>query len=92
MEIKLSVTEFLDVCKSIQRKPERIFRMIRTEVRETVSRYLNEMMKVELTEFLGRKPYERGAGGSNHRNGSYPRSFTMKGVGEVGLNVPRDRE
>ena len=80
MEIKLSTPEFLHVCKSIQRRSERIFKMIRGEIRETVSRYLNEMMKVELTDFLGRKPYERRDGGSNHRNGSYPRSFTFKGI------------
>jgi len=92
MKIKLSVPEFLKVCKAIERKPERILRMIRTEIRETVGLYLSEMMKLELTEFLGRKPYERKDCGSNHRNGSYSRSFTMKGVGRVGLKVPRDRE
>ena len=57
-----------------------------------MSRYLNEIMKMELAEFLGRKPYERKKGGSNHRNGSYPRSFTMKRIEQVDLKVPRDRE
>jgi len=66
--------------------------MIRTEIRETVGLYLNEMMKLELTGFLGRKLYERKDCGSNHRNWSYSRSFTMRGVGRVGLKVPRDRE
>lgn len=92
MKIKLSIPEFLKVCKGIERNPERILSMMRTEIREAVGLYLNEMMKLELTEFLGRKPYERKDCGSNHRNGSYSRSFTMKGVGRVGLKVPRDRE
>lgn len=28
----------------------------------------------------------------NHRNGTYDRSFTLKGIGEVQVNVPRDRQ
>ena len=48
-------------------------------------------MKAELTHFLGRREYERGNGEANHRNGSYPRGFCIKGIGEVGVKVPRDR-
>jgi putative transposase len=91
MKIELSVPEFIEVCKAIQKKPRRIFRMIRSEVRETVGRYLSEVMKVELTEFLGRKPYERKDRDGNHRNGVYHRRFTLKGIGPVGVEVPRDR-
>ena len=29
---------------------------------------------------------------SNHRNGSYARKFTLKGLGEVEVNIPRDRK
>jgi len=91
MKIKLSVPEFLQVCKAIQLRPERILKMIRSEIREAVGHYLNEMMKVELTEYLGRKPYERKNSDSNHRNGGYHRSVTLKGIGTVGVEVPRDR-
>jgi transposase-like protein len=66
--------------------------MIRSEVRHFVGKYLNEMMKVELEEYLGRKPYERKKGDDNHRNGTYDRSLTLKGIGSVGLSVPRDRK
>ena len=48
-------------------------------------------METELTGFLGRGPYERLEGRKNHRNGSYGRRFTMKGIGEVSVKVPRDR-
>jgi len=44
---------------------------------------LNEIMQVELPRFLGRKHYERMEELANHRNGSYPRNFTIKGIGEV---------
>ena len=29
---------------------------------------------------------------TNHRNGSYPRSITLKKIGEVEVTVPRDRQ
>jgi len=37
-------------------------------------------MDMELTHFLGREYYEHGQGKVNHRNGSYPRKFTLKGI------------
>lgn len=91
MKIKLSVPEFLSVCKAIQLRPEKILKMIRSEIRVSVGRYLNELMKVELEEYLDGKPYERKRGESNHRNGFYHRNLTFKGIGPVDLSVPRDR-
>ena len=92
MKIKLSVPEFLQVCKAIRLRPERIFKMIRFEVGEAVGQYLNEMMKAELTEYLERQPYERKSSDGNHRNGFYHRGLTLKGIGTVGVEVPRDRK
>ena len=55
--------------------------------------YLTEMMKVELVRFLGRQPYERVEGEeSNHRNGYYPRTVVLKGLGEVPVEMLRDRK
>ena len=53
---------------------------------------MTAMMGAELTHFLGREPYERGCEDINHRNGSYGRNFTLKGIGEVEVKVPRDRK
>jgi putative transposase len=91
MKIEISVTEVVSVFKEIQTQPERLFEMIRLDVREVVGKYLSEMMNVELTHFLGRKPYERSHEEANHRNGSYGRNFAIKGIGEVSVKVPRDR-
>ena len=90
MKLEITVSEVKEIFKTIE-KPEQFFEMIRFNVRETVGQYLSEMMKAELTNFLGRDRYVRGTGESNHRNGSYDRNFTLKGVGEVQVNVPRDR-
>ena len=69
-----------------------MFEMIRIDMRETVGEYLSNLMDAELTRFLGRERYERVEGEINHRNGSYGRNFTLKGIGEVDVEVPRDRD
>jgi len=91
MKIELSLAEVKDIFNSIQRAPGKIFDMLRVDIRESVSQYLSELMRVELTHFLGREPYERCDNDVNHRNGSYERHFNLKRVGEVDVNVSRDR-
>ena len=91
MKIEISVPEVVSVFKEIQTQPEKVFEMIRLDVREAVGKYLSEMMNAELTHFLGRKPYERNEEKPNYRNGSYGRNFTIKSIGEVSVKVPRDR-
>jgi len=93
MKVEISVPEVVSIFKEIQERPEELFEMIRADVRQSVGDYLSSMMDVELTHFLGRGRYERKREVLvNHRNGSYGRTFTLKGVGEVGVKVPRDRE
>jgi putative transposase len=91
MEIKISVPEVVSIIKELQENPSRIFEMATMNVQKDVGNYLTNLMKAELTHMLGREKYERIKGTSNHRNGSYPREFCIKGIGEVGVQVPRDR-
>ena len=91
MKLEISVPEAVNIFKEIQEQPDQLYEMIRTNIRETIGQYLSGLMDAELTHFLGRKPYERLEGDVNHRNGSYGRNFTLKGIGEVDLQVPRDR-
>jgi len=92
MKVEISVSEIVSIFKEIQGQPEKIFEMIRSETRENVGEYLTKLIEIELTKFLGREYYEHGKGDVNHRNGSYSRSFTMKGIGEVNVDMPRDRK
>jgi putative transposase len=66
--------------------------MIRVEVKESVGKYLSKLMDLERTEFFGRQWYEHALGDVNHRNGSYSRNFTLKGIGAVKVEVSRDRK
>ena len=92
MNIEISVPEVMSIFKEIQEQPKQIFEMIRVEMKENVGQYLSKLMKMELTHFLGRERYERGRGEVNHRNGSYGRNFALKGIGQVQVEVPRDRK
>jgi putative transposase len=92
MEIKISVPEVVSLIKELQENPSRIFEMATMNVQKDVGNYLTNLMKAELTHMLGREKYERIKGARNHRNGSYPRDFCIKGIGEVGVQVPRDRK
>ena len=57
MKMEITVTEALEMINEIRKKPDGLFEMIRTDVKESVGRYLSELMDEELTDFLGRKPY-----------------------------------
>ena len=92
MKVEISVAEVVQVFKEIQEQPEKILEMVRADMPQVVGGYLSEIMRLELTRFLGRQPYERAEDESNHRNGSYPRCFTLKGIGKVPVQVPRDRK
>lgn len=92
MKLEVKVPEVFEVFKEICVAPEKLFDMMRLDLREIAGNYLTALMEWELTIHLGRKRYERRLGTVNHRNGSYPRHFTIKGVGEVEVKVPRDRQ
>lgn len=92
MKVEVSVAEVVQVFKELQEQPGKILEMVRTEMPQAVGAYLSEIMRLELTRHLGRQPYERADEETNHRNGSYPRRFALKGIGEVPVQVPRDRK
>ena len=91
MKMEISVAEAVEMINEIRQQPDELFEMIRADVKENVGQYLSALMETELTGFLGRGRYERVEGDSNHRNGSYGRKYTLKGIGKIGVNIPRDR-
>jgi len=53
---------------------------------------IEEMLKCEMDEHLGyAKHTKEGYNTGNSRNGSFPKTITTENVGEVVLNIPRDR-
>jgi putative transposase len=91
VKLEITVAEVGEIIKSLHTRPEQLFELIRSDIRASVATYLDALMQAELTACLGRERYQRLEGAGNHRNGSYPRRFTIKGVGDVRVLVPRDR-
>lgn len=89
MKMKITVAEPFELIHEIRGQPENLFEMIREDVKQTVDRYMPELMDVKLTGFLGRNRYERIKGKRNHQNGSKLRKYTLKGMVVVSVNVPR---
>lgn len=92
MELKVSVSEALALIKEVESVPAKIFEYIGVSIQEAVGSFLNNLMGQELTHHLGRDKYERKEGQTDYRNGSYTRTFCVKGIGDVELKIPRDRD
>jgi transposase-like protein len=93
MELKVSVSEVLTLIKEVENIPAKIFEYIGVNIREAVGKFLTNLMENELTHYLGRDKYVRKKGNNtNYRNGSYRRRFCIKGIGDVDVKVPRDRD
>ena len=71
-------------------EPEKMFEMLKIDLRRAVERVVSDLIKAELTIFLGREKYERKNGkNKSYRNGGYCRNYTVKGIGPVTIKVAR---
>lgn len=92
IELSVNVPEVKEFINDIAKTPSKIFDMLRLNVKGTVGKYLTVLMEAELTVYLGRERYKRHEEHKGYRNGGYERRFTLKGIGEITVKVPRDRE
>lgn len=92
MELKVSVAEAIALIKEVENVPAKILEYIGMNIQKEVGMFLTNLMGEELTDHLGRGPYERKDGATDYRNGSYTRTFCIKGIGDVEVRVPRDRD
>ena len=91
MELKVSVSEALALIKEVENVPAKILEYIGMNIQKEVGTFLTNLMGKELTDHIGREKYER-KDGTDYRNGSYCRTFCIKGIGDVEVRVPRDRD
>jgi len=88
MELKVSVSEAIALIKEVENVPAKILEFIGMNIQKEVGAFLTNLMEQELTHHAGREKYERKEGETDYRNGSYTRTFCIKGVGDVELRVP----
>ncbi len=91
MELNVSVSEAIALIKEVENVPAKILEYIGMNIQKEVGAFLSNLMDQELTHHIGRDRYERKEGSTDYRNGSYTRNFCIKGVGDVAVAVPRDR-
>jgi len=92
MELKVSVSEAMALIKEVENVPAKILEYIGMNIQKEVGAFLANLMDKELTDHVGRERYERKDGLKDYRNGSYTRTFCIKGIGDVEIRVPRDRD
>jgi putative transposase len=92
VELKVSVSEAIALIKEVENVPAKILEYIGMNIQKEVGTFLSNLMGKELTDHIGREKYERKDSATDYRNGSYCRTFCIKGIGDVEIRVPRDRD
>ncbi|MHB1646789.1 MAG: hypothetical protein EVG15_08830 [Candidatus Acididesulfobacter diazotrophicus] len=94
MNFNITTQEIKELFLIIKEEPTKLYEMMEVNMQKHIGKYLSKLIDLELTDHLGRKPYQRAKCSltpKNYRNGSYNRKFLIKRIGEVGIKVPRDR-
>lgn len=93
LEIKFKLPQVKNFINELSDNSDQFFQKLRINVRENVGNYLSTLMESELSLFLGREKHQRNSDqeANNYRNGYYQRKYTLKGIGQVRVKVPRDR-
>ena len=92
-KIESSLIDARTIYKEIIEDPGKIFDLIRFDIRVMAERVLGELLKEEITHWLGRKKYQRSnEEDPNYRNGTTNKRYTVKNIGELEIKVPRDRK
>jgi len=95
LELKISIPELKDYVKSIPKIKDNFFDLLRLDMKQVTTEFINGLMQTEFELFMGREKYQRQHTVSitqrNYRNGHYKRGIALKGLGKVSITIPRDR-
>lgn len=88
-----NLPEVKNIFNEIMKNPEKMFEMFRIDMKAACEQAIKELIKMELSNFLGREKYSRIGkdNPANYRNGSYGRTYTAKNIGNLNIKVARDR-
>lgn len=86
MKIVVKVQDFVSLARRFEASPMEAMKEVVTQVRSAVTTTLEKAMDAEIELFLGQDTEAE-----NKRNGFVSRTFGIKGVGTVRVQVPRDR-
>ena len=87
IKFQVSIPEAVKAIAKFKEDRLRALDQLSDDVRLTVGDTLNHLLNIEMCLFLGEADQA-----DNKRNGSRDRDYTIKGIGTVRLNVPKDRK
>lgn len=86
VKVEIKIPELVRAVEVFKENNHKLFEVITSEVKSSVTNCLNKLLETEIDIFLGQADQS-----TNKKNGSYEREFSIKGVGCIRLRVPRDR-
>ena len=86
VKVEIKIPELVKAVEIFKENNHKLFEVITSEVKSSVTTCLNKLLETEIDIFLGQADQS-----TNKKNGSYEREFSIKGVGCIRLRVPRDR-
>lgn len=86
MKIVVRISDVMSLARKFEQSPMKAMQEVMTQMRDGCRVALEQVMEAEIELFLGRDSEVE-----NKRNGYRSRSFGVKGLGTIVLNVPRDR-
>ena len=86
IKVEIKIPELVKAVEVFKENNRKLFEVIGSEIKSSVSNTLNQLLQTEMDLFLGQPDQS-----SNKRNGFYEREFAIKNVGCVRIRMPRDR-
>ena len=86
IKVEIKIPELVKAVDIFRNNNQKLFELITTEIKSSVSNTVNQLLQAEFDLFLGEADQS-----TNKKNGFYEREFAIKNVGCVRIRVPRDR-
>ncbi len=86
IKVEIKIPELVKAVDIFRNNNQKLFELITTEIKSSVSNTMNQLLQAEFDLFLGSADQS-----TNKKNGFYEREFAIKNVGCVRLRIPRDR-
>ena len=87
VKVEISIPEGVKALTKFKENRLKAFEELTSEVKQSVSRAIGQLLNTEMTIFLGEKEQS-----DNKKNGYKERDYALKGIGTVRLKMPQDRK
>jgi hypothetical protein len=85
IKVEIKIPELVKAVELFQKNNQKLFEVITSEIKSSVSQTVNQLLETELDLFLGQADQS-----NNKRNGFYEREFAIKNIGCVRIRMPKE--